>query len=187
MVSFRTVLLPSECLSVSALACVLFGFFVRHPKGRPPSAKRTFVEPGTPGPFTSDLARDQRQKDFSGASSASTKKSAALRKQLFHSSMVLTRAGTSATLDSSSTDSSGRTAQPVHRTPTDVHIMDDLIDDELPRALREPRERDPPDLQDVVTQQTGILAGMLAELRARQVQPVEQANAVEPPADPNFD
>lgn len=49
---------------------------------------------------------------------------------------------------------------------------------------REPRERD---LHDVFTQQTEILAGMLAELRARQAVPVQPANVAEPPADPNFD
>lgn len=100
--------------------------------------------------------------------------------------MVLTRASTSATLDSSS-DSSGRTAQPVHRTLPEQNIMDDIIVDELLRAPREPRERDPPDLRDVVTQQTEILAGMLAELCARQAQPAQQAIAAEPAADPNFD
>lgn len=50
----------------------------------------------------------------------------------------------------------------------------------------EPRERDPFHLHDVVTQQTPILAGILAELRARQAIPVQPANVAEPPADPNF-
>lgn len=59
--------------------------------------------------------------------------------------------------------------------------------DEAPRAPREQGEHDPPHLHDVVTQQTEILAGMLAELRARQAQPVLPANNAEPPADPNFD
>lgn len=59
--------------------------------------------------------------------------------------------------------------------------------DEAPREPRQPRERDPPDLQDVVTQQTDILAGMLAELRARQAKPpAPVVNPAEPPADPNF-
>lgn len=48
---------------------------------------------------------------------------------------------------------------------------------------RDERERDPPDLHDVVTQQTEILQGMLAELRARQEAP---AAPVANPADPNF-
>lgn len=65
--------------------------------------------------------------------------------------------------------------------------MDDVTVDELPRAPREQRERDPPDLHDVVNQQTEILAGMLAELCARQGQPAQQALAAEPAADPNFD
>lgn len=100
--------------------------------------------------------------------------------------MVLTRAGTSATMDSSSTDSSGPAAPPVHRTPPD-QILDDIVINEEPRAPRKPRERDPPDLHDVVTQQTEIIAGMLAKLRARQALPLQPGNVAEPPADPNFD
>lgn len=65
--------------------------------------------------------------------------------------------------------------------------MDDIVINEAPRAPREPRERDPPDLHDLVAQQTEILAGMLAELRARQVQPIQPANAAETTADPNID
>lgn len=52
-------------------------------------------------------------------------------------------------------------------TPPD-QMIGNLVIDEAPQELRQPREVDPPDLQDVVTQQTEILAGMLAELRARQ-------------------
>lgn len=103
----------------------------RRSKSSAPSTKRTFKEPGTPGPFTADLARDQRQRDFPGASPASTKKLAALRKQLFHSSMVLTRSGTSANMNSSS-GSSGHTALRAHRTPPD-HALDDITVEELPR------------------------------------------------------
>lgn len=83
-------------------------------------------------------------------------------------------------MDSSSTDSSGPAAPPVHRTPPD-QILDDIVINEAPRAQREPRERDPPDLHDVVTQQTKILAGMLAELRVRQaVLRVRQAVPLQP-------
>lgn len=62
-----------------------------------------------------------------------------------------------------------------------------LIDQAVnPRQPRQRQERDPPDLQDVVTQQTEILAGMMAEIRARQ--PLAQpANPAEPPEDPAFD
>lgn len=157
----------------------------RRSRSAPPTNKRAFAEPGTPGPFTTDLAKDQLHRDFPGASPASTKKSAALRKQLFHNSMVLTRAGTSANMDSSS--SSSGPAPPDHRTPPE-QIINNVTIDEAPRAPRQPQERDPPDLQDVVTQQTDILAGMLAELRARQAQPAAPAvNIAEPPADPHFD
>lgn len=166
-------LFPSPFSFKSAVCCSVF--LVRHSSHETAVSLVAPIEQtcvcGTrhPRPFTSDLARDQLHRDFPGASPASTRKSAVLRKQLFHhSSMVLTRtmAGTSSNLDNSSSESSGPSAPPVHRTPPD-QLLNNLIIDEAPRSPREPRERDPPDLQDVVTQQTEILAGMLAELRAR--------------------
>lgn len=166
----------------------------RRSRSSPPATKRPFTEPGTPGPFTSDLARDQRQREFPGASPNSTKKSAALRKQLFHTShMVVTRAGTSATMTSSGSTSSLPPAIQ-HCTPpgqdNDLSVEElprfpDL--DQAPRAQPQRRERDPPDVQDVLTQQTEVLAGMLAELRARQGQPYQQPHGAEAVADPNFD
>lgn len=83
-------------------------------------------------------------------------------------------------MDSSTSDSSDPALLPVHVTPQDTII-------ELPRAPRQQPERDPPDLQDVITQQTEVLAGVLAELRARQAVPAPVANAAEPPEDPDFD
>lgn len=160
----------------------------RRSRSSPPTTIRVFAEPGTPGPFTSDLVRDQLHKDFPGASPTSTPKSAVLRKQLFHSSMVLTRnmAGISSTLDQDTSSDSPGPQPPVHQTPPD-QPMGNLILDEAPREPRQPRKRDPPDLQDVVTQQTEILAGMLTELRARQALPAAPVpNQAEPPADPNF-
>lgn len=153
----------------------------RRSRSSPPATKRVFAEPGTPGPFTWGLAREQLNKDFPGASPTSTHKSAVLRKQLFHSSMVVTRnmAGSSATHDETSSDSSGPQLQ-VHQTPPDQLIGNPIID-EAPRAAREVRERDPPDLHDFFTQQTEIPQGMLAELRARQAVP---AAAVVNPDDP---
>lgn len=101
--------------------------------------------------------------------------------------MVITRnmAGYSATHNETSSDSSGPQLQ-VHQTPPD-QLIGNLFIDEAPRAAREVRERDPPDHHDVVTQQTEILQGMLAELRARQAVPAAvEVNPAEPPADPNF-
>lgn len=97
-----------------------------------------------------------------------------------------------------SSGSSGSIAAPQHRTPPaqehhDVSVEelprfpDQVIDvDELPRAAPHRRERDPPDLHDVVTQQTEILAGMLAELRARHRQPAQPVQGAEAVADPNW-
>lgn len=58
--------------------------------------------------------------------------------------------------------------------------------EELPREPRQPAPRrpNPPDLQDVVTQQTEILAGMMQKLRTAQ--PAPQQDPVEPPPDPHF-
>lgn len=159
-------LFPSPFSFKSAVCCSVF--LVRYSLHETAVTLVTPIEQtcvcgtGHPRPFTSDLAIDQLHRDFPGASG---RKSAVLRKQLFHhSSMVLTRtmAGTSSNLDNSSSESSGPSAPPIHRTPPD-QLLNNLIIHEAPRAPREPRERDPPDLQNVVTQQTEILAGMLAE------------------------
>lgn len=77
----------------------------RRSRSTPRQTKRASTVPGTPGPFTADLARDQLQSNFPGASPESTKKTAALRKQLFGSHMVKTR---QATMDGSSSSSSDR-------------------------------------------------------------------------------
>lgn len=164
-------------------------------RSSPPNQKRIFTEPGTPGPFTTDIARDQLQRDFPGASPTSTKKASALRKQLFNQPMVVTRNMAGNSSASSHDDSAGpsiqaisQTSGPSLQTPPDQMIGSlGIVINEAPREPRQPRERDPPDLQDVVTQQTEILAGMMAELRARQAQPAAPAaNPAESPADPAF-
>lgn len=158
-------------------------YMKRRSRSTPPPDKRTVAVPGTPGPFTADLARDRLQQDFPGASPTSTKKTASLRKQLFGAHMVRTRTG-APNMDSY-TDSSEHLPLPVHVTPP----SENFLVDECPRAPRQQQpqqERDPPDLQDVLTQHTEVLAGMLAELRARQG-PAAVVNAAEPPEDPDFD
>lgn len=92
--------------------------------------------------------------------------------------MVRTRTG--APMEGSISDSQ-ELPLPVHVTPPSSLTVDDC-----PRAPRQKQqqERDPPDL--VLTQQTEVLAGMLAELRARQG-PLPVANNAEPPEDPDFD
>lgn len=76
-----------------------------------------------------------------------------------------------------------------HATPPEQRIVDhnNLIEQAVHPGHRQQqqRERDPPDLQDVLTQQTEVLAGMMAELRARHPA-VQQANLAEPPADTAF-
>lgn len=61
-----------------------------------------------------------------------------------------------------------------------------------PRSPQRPRARaprDPPDVADVLTQQTAVLAEMMAELRHnRQAQPArpQQHDPADPPEDPHF-
>lgn len=178
----------------------------RRSRSTPPSyRKRTVTEPGTPGPFTSDAARDKLQLEFPGASPRSTRKVSALKKQLFQpmqtrgmsknmssdSSQDTAAAGTSAPSGPLFMDSTNPSQQtPPEQMMGGLGVLNEaprVPIDEAPRLPRA-RERDPPDLQDVITQQTEILAGMMAELRARQAQPAAQAgNAAEPPEDPAFD
>lgn len=154
----------------------------------PPATKRTRAEPGTPGPSTADIARDQRQRDFPGASPASVQKAFSFRKQLFQVQMVNTRAmaTNSSFLILNVTTSSGM----IHQTPPEKKPLvnpDDLIYQAVnPCQRQQPqRERDPPDLQYVLTQQTEVFAGIMAEFRACQ-QPAQQLNTAEPPTDPAF-
>lgn len=112
----------------------------RRSRSSPPQNKRIVAEPGTPGPFTADLARDQRQQNFPGASPTSAKKTAAFRQLLFGGSMVRTRTKNATTMDSSTSDSSGPAPIPEHETPPS-----NIIVDEMPRAPRQQQpERDPP-------------------------------------------
>lgn len=151
------------------------------------------LEPVTPGPFTSDLMRDHLHRDFPGASPESTRKASVQQKELFHQSMVITRnmAGTSST--PSQDDSAGSSGPSISQAPLhNQHkppdqMVGSLVIDEAPREPRQPKKRNPSDFQDVVTQQTKILTGMLAELWARQAQLTAPAvNQAEPSADPNF-
>lgn len=71
---------------------------------------------------------------------------------------------------------------PLQVTPP--HAAIDLVE-QLPRLPQEPRRRaNPPDLQDVVTQQTEILENMMRALQ--RAQPAVQQDPAEPIPDPNF-
>lgn len=75
---------------------------------------------------------------------------------------------------------------PLQITPP--HVADDLVE-QLPRHPQEPRQpagrrANPPDLQDVVTQQTEILENMMRALQ--RAQPAAQQDPAETPPDPNF-
>lgn len=164
----------------------------RKSRSSPPATKRTDAEPGTPVPFTADIARGQRQRDFPGASPNSAQKASYFRKQLFQKPMVNTRTMvTNSFLSDPEQDASLLgPSELLHQTPPEQLLVnpDDLIEQAVNPRQRQPpqRERDPPDLQDVLTQQTEVLAGMMAELGERQQQPAQQGNAAEPPADPAF-
>lgn len=91
-------------------------------------------------------------------------------------------------INSSLSDKEKSQAEPSnikHLTPPEQLIRPEgLVDQAVNlRQSRQPRrERDPPDLQDVVTQQTE----MMADLRARQ-RAAQPANPAEPLQDPAFD
>lgn len=161
----------------------------RRSRSSPPSTRRPHTASGISEPFTADLARDQRQRDFPGVSPESVQKVLSFRKQLFQ--MINTRA---IATNSSLSDPEHDDSHPVpsgmdHATPPEQLIVDpnNLIEQAVhPRQRQQQQqERDPTDLQDVLTQQTEVLAGVMVELRARQPA-VQQANPAEPPVDPAF-
>lgn len=175
---FRVFSLVRNKSSFVCFNCDSGPFISRHPlmkrrsRSSPPLLKRHSAEPGTPGPFTAELARDRLQQDFCGASPSSTRKSSAFRKQLFQvpKPMVTTRLQEStmhSTPDDTSSEAgaSGILQQPRaedHFTPPEHFIPGP--DAELiinaprsPQCLSARAPRDPPDVADVLTQQTAVL------------------------------
>lgn len=165
----------------------------RRSRSYPPEVKRT--APGTPGLFTDDAARPDRQNRFPGASLKSVQKVLDFRSQLFMKTRAQEAAASQASQLSTATTSTSPpsegtqqlemefTAPPLVTPP---HVANDLIE-QLPRQPQEPRQprrANPPDLQDVVTQQTEILENVMRALqRAQLAAPQDPA---EPPADPHF-
>lgn len=164
----------------------------RRSRSSPPEPKRT--HPGSPGPYTEDLFRADRQDRFPGAFPTSVKKVLDFRQQLFMTTRGQEATASQASLAAMSTSSPSDDAPrseteftaPLQVTPP--HVADDLIE-ELPRNPQEPRQPagrrgNPPDLQDVVTQQTEILENMMRALQ--RAQPAVQQDPAEPPPDPHF-
>lgn len=122
----------------------------RRSRSSPPSTKRSHTVPGTPAPFTADLARDQRQRDFPGASPESIQKVSSFRTQLFQ--MVNTRAmATNSSLsDPEHNDSQPGPSGMDYATPPEQLIIDpnNLIEQAVnPRQRpQQQQERDSPDL-----------------------------------------
>lgn len=161
----------------------------RRSRSTPPVHKRPNTEPGTHGPFTADLARANLQGNFPGASPKSTKKIFSFQKQLYNS-MDTTRAG----METSQAGPSSLPSQGEDNSPSIFHVTppvlpdDDAIEDSTRDPLKRsaPRVQGPLDLQDVLTQQTEVLAGMMQELRQNRQAPCQAQDAAEPPADPLF-
>lgn len=70
---------------------------------------------------------------------------------------------------------------PLHVTPP--HLVDNLVE-QMPRNPPGQPRGNPPDLQDVMTQQTAILENMMRALQ--RAQPAAPQDPAEPPADPHF-
>lgn len=176
----------------------------RRSKSSPPHSKRATAVPGTPVPFTDDLQRDRLQENFPGASPCSTRKVSTFRKQLFQAPMVITllQETTMQSTPEDASSSAGASELPPpgsedHFTPPEHFILNpaaELIIN-APRSPgarpRQPRARDPPDIAEVLTQQTAVLAEMMEQLRNNRLdqpaRPQQQVNdPVDPPEDPNF-
>lgn len=161
----------------------------RRSRSSPPEAKRTV--PGTPGPFAEDDARLARQDRFPGASPRSVKKVLDFRSQLFmktrqqEAALMASQSSTATTSNEpASEDQQGSELEfvaPLHVTPP--HLVDNLIE-QLPRNPPAQPRGNPPDLQDVMTQQTAILENMMRALQ--RAQPAAPQDPTEPPADPHF-
>lgn len=157
-------------------------------------------DPGTPGPHNEDLARSQQASVFPAASPRSTKKLITYRKQLFGSptDMVETRnmaasdKGSTASLQEARSDDDlsqpgpGPSQLPSHEVAVN-------LDNPLPNIVnlaRSPARRHPaaPEIEDVLTQQTQVLAGIMRRLDDVQARPpaVAAGNAMDQPEDPNY-
>lgn len=157
----------------------------RRSRSSPPESKRT--QPGTPGPYTEDLIRANLQANSPGASPTSVKKAPNFRKQLFHMKTRGPEASSLAGMSSPPSDDNPvleRDFQPPEHI-TLPPVPEDQIE-ELTREPRQPavRRPNPPELHDVLTQQTEILAGMMQELR--RAQPAQQQDPAETLPDPHF-
>lgn len=168
----------------------------RRSRSSPPTGKRLLpnTAPGTPGPYTDDLQRRQQQDRFPGASPSSTKKVLAFRKQLFDPMVVTRHAATMQNSETSSSSAGAAGPAPSsddHFTPPaafDLPGNDDIVEaPRSPNRPRQPRARDPPDIGEVLTQQTAVLARMMEQLQARQepARPLHHDQA-DPPEDPHF-
>lgn len=165
----------------------------RRSKSTPPAPKRPPVlVPGTPGPFEEDRVRSGLQLNYPGASPCSAGKLLSFKRQLFQNTVMITRgmANTNNTTQNPSPATSEATqGEPsMSSAPLGQLLqpgMDDI--DQCPVNPRGGRQRDRPDLEDVVTQQTELLAAMLERLNQRQAAAAPAGAPAEPQPDPNFD
>lgn len=155
----------------------------------------SLLEPVTPGPFTSDLVRDHLYRDFPGASPTSTREASVQRKELFHPlfhghyqeygwHLVNSQPGWLCRLFRT-IHFTRFASQPTHTAWSDDREPCHRRGATRTSAAKEKRPTRFPRCRD--TTKTKILAGILAELRARQAQlTAPAANQAEPTADPNF-
>lgn len=168
----------------------------RRSKSTPPAAKRPPVlVPGTPGPFEEDRVRSGLQLAYPGASPCSAGKLQAFKRQLFAKPAMITRGMASASRNLNPSPSASEATQDMPSLDSaplgqDGPLLlppgnDDIVQCPAnPRGVRPPRSR--ADLEDVVTQQTELLAAMLDSLNQRPAAPPPAGAQAEPQPDPNF-
>lgn len=152
----------------------------------PSSVNRPFT-PGTPGPHVAE--RVARQQSFIGASSASTARLPALRRELFMAPITRTQAQAADDQSMPGISSTVPLSQDVVPLEQLLHDEDepgnmDEPQDATPRrpARRQPREQ--PEVEDVLTQLTNTLVDVQQNLRQAAV--AAPAPAQEHAPDPNF-
>lgn len=162
----------------------------RRSKSTPPAAKRPpTLLPGTPGPFEEDNVRSGRQLNYPGASPVSAGRLLSFKRQLFAKDMI-TR-GMASSLSQPSPSVSDTNQDATQDAPAIVSAPLGEAGPALPPGNFQEcvnprgRARERPDLEDVVTQQTELLAAMIERLNQRPAAPAPGLPA-ELPADPNF-
>lgn len=151
------------------------------------------ISTGHPGPFEEDRVRSGLQLNYPGASPCSAGKLQSFKRQLFQKPAMIT--GGMALNTNSTQNPSPSASEATQDNPSlDSAPLGQLLQqpgndyiDQCPVNPRGGRQRDRPDLEYVVTQQTELLAAMLERLNQGQAAALPPGAPAEPQPDPNFD